>query len=346
MDNDILSFLDEIKEQTSVEFSVYTPLGECVYGKKIDGEITLKKGQYVFLDHSQKNTQFAFRLKNKDFIGVIEGDSEIQSNYATFIIKLCNKTSFKAQKGNKDEFFSSLILGELTYEQVREGAKAYGLTDKECCAMIIKYPSGAFEDVKVILTDYSESKKDFFVKISDDKCAYVKFTDSVVSDYHSYPEFANFLAKSVMQEVGLNIHLSLGEPVKAVADIPLSYSQAVSTQRMVEEEDVKESVHAFKEYVLVKMLEDMPRHKLNEYAELLTSKEVKEIFLDKEIIETAEVFLSNSLNVSETARELYIHRNTLAYRLDKIEKITGLNIRKFSDAVTFRLITLLFKMIR
>ena len=53
-----------------------------------------------------------------------------------------------------------------------------------------------------------------------------------------------------------------------------------------------------------------------------------------------------NLNVSETSRKIYLHRNTLMYRLDKIEKATGLNVRKFSDAVTFRLITILSRLVR
>ena len=60
---------------------------------------------------------------------------------------------------------------------------------------------------------------------------------------------------------------------------------------------------------------------------------------------TAEEFLDNSLNVSETSRNLFMHRNTLMYRLDKIERMTGLNLRKFSDAVTFRIITILNRLV-
>ena len=57
---------------------------------------------------------------------------------------------------------------------------------------------------------------------------------------------------------------------------------------------------------------------------------------------TAEAFLECDLNISETSRKLYMHRNTLMYRLDKIERVTGLNIRKFSDAVTFRVLSVLY----
>ncbi|MBO7149420.1 MAG: helix-turn-helix domain-containing protein [Clostridia bacterium] len=98
--------------------------------------------------------------------------------------------------------------------------------------------------------------------------------------------------------------------------------------------------------MLAKMLEDMPKYKLNEYLETLMDSTAKEIFDDQEMIITAEEFLENSLNVSETSRKLYLHRNTLIYRLDKIEKATGLNIRKFSDAITFRLITILSRLVK
>jgi carbohydrate diacid regulator len=70
------------------------------------------------------------------------------------------------------------------------------------------------------------------------------------------------------------------------------------------------------------------------------------VFEDEEMLETAEVFLQSSLNVSETSRNLYMHRNTLLYRLDKIEKSTGLNIRLFSDAVSFRVLTVLHKLLK
>ena len=94
------------------------------------------------------------------------------------------------------------------------------------------------------------------------------------------------------------------------------------------------------------MLEDLPKYKLNEYLELLMDEKARDIFGDEEMIATAEEFLEANLNVSETSRKIYLHRNTLMYRLDKIEKATGLNVRKFSDAVTFRLITILSRLAR
>jgi carbohydrate diacid regulator len=97
--------------------------------------------------------------------------------------------------------------------------------------------------------------------------------------------------------------------------------------------------------MLVKMLEGIPETKLNEYLAELMDESTEEIFEDEEMLGTAEEFLQSSLNVSETSRNLYMHRNTLLYRLDKIEKATGLNIRLFSDAVCFRVLTSIYKLL-
>ena len=77
---------------------------------------------------------------------------------------------------------------------------------------------------------------------------------------------------------------------------------------------------------------------------------IREIFdgqtpdqLDDELLTTINKFFEYSLNVSETSRQLYIHRNTLVYRLDKLEKTTGLDLRKFEDAITFKIALMVVK---
>ena len=82
-----------------------------------------------------------------------------------------------------------------------------------------------------------------------------------------------------------------------------------------------------------------------QYLAEMSDERFKEIFEDEEMLATAEAFLQSSLNVSETSRNLYMHRNTLLYRLDKIEKATGLNIRQFSDAVSFRVLTVIHRLL-
>ena len=82
----------------------------------------------------------------------------------------------------------------------------------------------------------------------------------------------------------------------------------------------------------------------NYYNEVL-SEDAKALFEDDAMVETAEAFFDNDLNISEASREMYMHRNTLMYRLDKIESVCNLNIKKFSDASMFRMLAIIRKLI-
>jgi carbohydrate diacid regulator len=94
---------------------------------------------------------------------------------------------------------------------------------------------------------------------------------------------------------------------------------------------------------LLKALEDIPEKKMSEYAPSLFDKKTRAILDDGDMMDTAEEFLNCSMNISETRRKLYMHRNTLLYRLDKIQETTGLDIREFGDALIFKMLAVLYK---
>jgi len=75
--------------------------------------------------------------------------------------------------------------------------------------------------------------------------------------------------------------------------------------------------------------------------EKFLTPEIVEVLEDKELVECVNAFFENNLNISETSRNAFLHRNTLLYRIDKIHKLTGLNIRNFEDAMSFRVLTCL-----
>ncbi len=77
----------------------------------------------------------------------------------------------------------------------------------------------------------------------------------------------------------------------------------------------------------------------------MLDKNYREVLADEELMTAADAFIKHSLNISEASRSMYVHRNTLIYRLDKIERVTGLNIRNFNDAMTFRIAYMISKLI-
>ena len=337
-----MGFIANIRENTGIEFDVYTPSGEYVYGEK--GLSIPLEFDGVYLDSEQKKTFFKFRYKNKKHVGVLHGADATAKNYAYLISELADQSFAKGNLG-KEEFFKSVLTGEASYYTIKKMAKKYA-KNSESCAMLLSVANGKEDEVLTVVNGYLEGSFDFACKMEDGLIALIKFFDSEASEYRSVSEYAEFLVQFIYEETGVKAGVFIGGTVENLADLSVSFGQAVAAQRLNDAITGRMGVHSFKEFVMVKMLEDLPKHKLSEYLETLLEPSAREIFEDKEMINTAEEFFENSLNVSETARKLFLHRNTLNYRLDKIEKATGLNISKIPDAITFRMITVILKLVR
>ena len=345
MDADIKVFINSIKEKTGINFTVYKTNGEFVGGSGTIFTNIPKVVHGIMVDAENQRTLFSISYKSKNFIGCLDGVAQEQKNYAYLISELAENSFFKESGLSKLDFFKAILFGEANNSQITRYMKKYGIKDVPAFVLLVGVDADHVDDIKEVLITCAE-ENDLVVKIDDEQIAFVKLLKEENGDYQSPTEFAEFLKQSVYEEIGVSVKIAIGGVVRAISDISTSFSQAISAYRMYSVLNPKGDIHSYKDYVLIKMLEDLPKYKLNENLELLMDTGAKEIFNDEEMLNTAEEFLENSLNTSETSRKLYLHRNTLIYRLDKIEKATGLNIRKFSDAITFRLITILSRLVK
>ena len=249
------------------------------------------------------------------------------------------------KKISKEEFYRSTIENKINYSDIKKGIKELGINDSKCVVFAVKPEKE--KDVEEFLSfvkEYFNNESDYALK-EDELIAVIKFL-SETEEYRSPLDYANFLRQSFYEETGGRVEIFVGGTVKTMSDIGTSFYEAAEAMKVFEVTGGRGDVHSFKEYFPYKIFSEMPKVKLNEYFSALSDERGKEIFSDKEMILTAEEFLENNLNISETARKLYLHRNTLSYRLDKIERATGLDIRKFSSAITFKIITVLDKLLK
>ncbi len=96
--------------------------------------------------------------------------------------------------------------------------------------------------------------------------------------------------------------------------------------------------------LLGSLLSNLDEQSLGSVSNILQDENVKKFFKDEELITTVELFFANNLNIIQTSKIAIVHRNTLVYRLEKIKKMLGLDIRKFEDAVTLQIILVLKKL--
>lgn len=263
------------------------------------------------------------------------------------IIALLAGVSLGDAPVGKAESLKNILLGDGNDITVQKYVRKYGIHDVPCAVFVLYSSEGKVADLMNFLENFRTSPCDCSVVTDDLTCAYIRFQDgaNIDGEYKSLTDYACLLAQSINEELGLNVKIGVGSVVESFKDCSVSYRQALTALRMGGIFELQAAVSTYKEYLLVKMLEDMPKYKLQEFLDVLLEPEAKSILTDPEMIATAEEFLHTSLNVSETSRNLYMHRNTLMYRLDKIERATGLDIRKFQDAMTFRLVMILYKLI-
>ena len=344
MELELKYLVERVKDMTALELAVFDEKLTLVAGVAKEEEAKVFSVNSIVSDSVNDRTLFPIKHKGKTFVGRIFGATETEKKFVKLILELATNYFIKERDLTRAEFYRAALLGQLNSTQMHKYLQKFSVEPSPCTAMVIISNSRGEDQVRQIIQNFC-GEKESVVKIDDVTCALIKFETSN-EEYYSINEFATFLAQSIVEELGEDVKVYLGSTVKSINEISASYTQALSAVHMSKEANAKGNVHSFKEYILIKILEDIPKSKLNEYLEILLDERARTIFTDQEMISTAEEFLDNNLNVSETSRKLYLHRNTLMYRLDKIEKLTGLNLRSFSDAVTFRLITMLIRLIK
>lgn len=315
-------------------------MGDTADLEKLLEDIRLKTGREVYLSPRRTaETRFTAEWNGRPTDFYIEGEGEAQEREATLLRYLISSADGN-RPSEKRGGLKSVLLGEGGSWTTFRFLARFNIADAPCYALDVvpdKRPSEALQHVLGCL-----GEADMALDMDEAHIAVVKFAEEGQTAF----EFGDFLCRSLYEETGIRASVGVGCEMPSFSEIALSYSQAATAVRMSAIMQARGDVHSYREYLLVRMLEDVPKSRLSEYLEQFRLEGLEEVLGDEDMVSTAEEFLENSLNLSETSRKLFMHRNTLMYRLDKIERATGLNIRKFSDAATFRVITVLYKLLQ
>ena len=160
--------------------------------------------------------------------------------------------------------------------------------------------------------------------------------------YDELEKTANMVLDMLNTEAMTKVHVAFGTVVGEIKEVSRSYKEAKMALDVGKIFYSDKNVIAYNKLGIGRLIYQLPLP--------LCRMFIKEIFdgkspdeFDDETLTTINKFFENSLNVSETSRQLYIHRNTLVYRLDKLQKSTGLDLRVFEDAITFKIALMVVK---
>lgn len=305
--------LNKFKKQFKTDVSVY--LGESHIFST--GKILDLKG----------NTKVEIYSKGEKYTLVIVGIGDKQKQYANFLHFL-----FSGEKPNADsktEVIIKTLYGEKlpikTYEK-------YGLNIKDCVVLIIENNKENTAILKFLNYYNKENSLNFILDGNVVSIFPYKF-----ADYLSINKYAEVLREALKEELGFYCKIVIGGVVENFCDVSVSYKQALAILNQSEFLSEK-NVYSYPDFLPFKILNNLTESEKNS---LINSYNF--YLKDKVLLETADEFLNSDLNVLKASKKLYVHRNTLYYRLNKIEKITGLDVKRFSDALTYRLLSLIVK---
>ena len=180
------------------------------------------------------------------------------------------------------------------------------------------------------------SDTDVLVEMSRHLVALIKDMDGIDGVEDLY-QFAEAVQETLMEEAVQTVAVGIGEEKHTLGQLGESYAEARRAMEVGRIFDPDHSIHVFRRLMLERFLMNVSREESLYYHNLLFNRKTAKLFND-EMLQTIEMFFRKDLNLSDTARQLFIHRNTLVYRLDKVQRQTGLDLRHFDDAVTFKIL--------
>lgn len=247
------------------------------------------------------------------------------------------------ERFDKDNFIKNLLLDNLLLVDIYNRAKKLHIdTEVRRVIFIIETKnekdSGALDNVRGLL---GNKAKDFVTAVDEKNIIIVKEVDANDS-YAELGKIAQNIYDILKNDGEEDILIAYGTVVNDIKEVSKSYKEAKLALDVGKIFFSERSVIAYSALGIGRLIYQLPIP--------LCKMFIREIFegkspddFDEETLTTINKFFENNLNVSETSRQLYIHRNTLVYRLDKLQKSTGLDLRVFEDAITFKIALMVVK---
>ena len=247
------------------------------------------------------------------------------------------------ERFDKDNFIKNLLLDNLLLVDIYNRAKKLHVeTDAKRIVFIIETKNvkdtNALETVRTL---FSSKTKDFITAVDEKNIILVKEVKPNET-YDDMQKTAKVIVDMLNTEAMSSVNVAYGTIVNEIKEVSRSYKEAKLALDVGKIFYSDRRIIAYSNLGIGRLIYQLPIP--------LCKMFIKEIFdgkspdeFDDETLTTINKSFENSLNVSETSRQLYIHRNTLVYRLDKLEKSTGLDLRVFEDAITFKIALMVVK---
>lgn len=299
--------------------------------------LDLNDSHDIFIRDGYTYKPFGTHMK-PDFAVFVEGVDDMAAKYANILaVSLSSVKQYYDEKYDRNNFIKNVVLDNVLPADILVKARELHFNaDISRVVLLIRILSSndvsAFD---VIQNLFPDKNKDFVFNISESDIVLVKEVSENIGS-SDLEKLAKSISDTLSSEFYTRVNVGIGMVVEGINGLASSFKEAQIALEVGKVFDTEKTIVSYDNLGIARLIYHLPT--------TLCETFLREVFkkgsidsLDHETLFTIQKFFENNLNVSETSRKLFVHRNTLVYRLEKIKKLTGLDLREFDHAIIFKI---------
>ena len=303
-----------------------------------DAALKVANASESVVTFGQKTFKAIFNSSNYiEYIVFCTGDDELARSYCSIAyVALNDAKMFYEEKHDRGTFVKNIIMDNILPGDIYIRAKELHFsTDAPRAVFLVRQLGhGDVATVDVLGNMFPDKLQDFVLSINETDIAVVKqITPTTSGD--DLDKIARAIEDTLKNELFIKTVIGIGTVAEHLRELADSYKEAQTAIDVGKVFDTEKSIINYEHLGIGRLIYQLP----TTLCEIFLSEVFKKSSidsLDQETLFTINKFFENNLNVSETSRKLFVHRNTLVYRLEKIKKLTGLDLRQFDHAIVFK----------
>ncbi len=272
-----------------------------------------------------------------EYMIFVEGEDKTAERLASILsVTLGELKNLYDEKYDKASFIKNVILDNILQADIYIKSKELHFpSDIYRIVMLIKFTGkGDMLPYQMVQNMFPDRNKDYVISIKENDIVLVKEVKPNY-DVKQIEKLANSIVDTLGSEFYTKVSIGIGTAVDTIKDLSRSFKEARMALEVGKVFDTEKNIMFYENLGIGRLIYQLPTTLCEMYLEEVFKKGSIDQ-LDRETLQTIQCFFENNLNVSETSRKLFVHRNTLVYRLEKIRKLTGLDLREFDHAITFK----------
>ncbi|MBE6764667.1 MAG: helix-turn-helix domain-containing protein [Clostridia bacterium] len=274
---------------------------------------------------------------HSEYAVFVEGSDEAASKYASILaVSLNSIKQYYDEKYDRGNFIKNVIMDNILpgdiYLKARE--LRFNSDVSRACLLVRITTKTDVSTFDIVQNLFPDKAKDFVININENDIALVKEIKPGI-ETKDLEKLARSIVDTLSSEFYTHCVVGIGTIVTGIKDLARSFKEAQLALEVGKVFDTEKNIVNYENLGIARLIYQLPTTLCEMFLREVFKKGSIET-LDQETLFTIQKFFENNLNVSETSRKLFVHRNTLVYRLEKIKKLTGLDLREFDHAIVFK----------